>query len=132
MQKNIFHIIISTDVRPQPDSYEVAVARILAEKFESDISFVARGTIKTPDIQVVRTGQFWEIKNIRGSGKLTVEDNLRKATKQSDNVVISLLRSKMPQDQAISYIKWYLSHAHANIKQVILVTKGQKTIDFHV
>lgn len=33
-----------------------------------------------PDIQVIRTGEYWEIKNLRGNGKHTVEDNLRKAS----------------------------------------------------
>lgn len=129
-QPEVFDVIIPTTVIPQPDIYETAVARILAEKFQSDVLLIERGMIKTPDIQILRTKQFWEIKNIKGSGKLTIEDNLRKASKQADNVVISLLRSKMTQRQATSYIQWYLKHAHANIRHVILITKTKKVIDF--
>lgn len=128
--KKTFSIIIPNDVKPQPDRYEVAVARILADKFQSDILFIKRGIIKTPDVQVTRTKQFWEIKNIKGEGRFTIEDNLRKAAKQADNVVISLLRSKMTQAQAASYIQWYLKHACANLRRVILVTKNRKIIDF--
>lgn len=128
--KQTYSIIIPNDVKPQPDRYEVAVARILADKFQSDILFIKRGIIKTPDVQVTRTKQFWEIKNIKGEGRFTIEDNLRKAAKQADNVVISLLRSKMTQVQAASYIQWYLKHARANLRRVILVTKNRKIIDF--
>lgn len=126
-----FEVIVPTSVKPLPDQYEMSVARILANKMQSDIRFIERSSIKTPDIQIVATGEYWEIKNIKGNGKLTIEDNLRKASKQANNVVISLLRSTMTPEKASSYINWYLKHAHANIKHVILITKRRKTIDFY-
>lgn len=130
MRKQSFEVIVPTSVKPAPDKYEMAVARILAQKFRSDIRFIERGVTKTPDIQVLSTKKYWEIKNIKGDGKLTIEDNLRKAAKQSDNIVIGLLRSTMTPEKASSRIKWYLEHARANIKHVILITKRGKTIDF--
>lgn len=130
IKKPTFEVIVPTSIKPFPDKYEMSVARILAQKFQSDVRFIERGLIKTPDVQVVLTREYWEIKNIKGNGKLTVEDNLRKASKQADNVVISLLRSAMTQEKASSYIRWYLKHARANIKHIILVTKRGKAIDF--
>lgn len=124
-----FRVIIPTNLKPHPDRYEEKVARILAQKFQSDIAFIERSNIHTPDIQVLSTCQFWEIKNIEGNSKKTIEDNLRKASKQADNVVISLLRSKMTPEQAESRIQYYLEHARANIKQVFLITKKGKVID---
>ena len=41
------------------------------------------------------------------------------------------LRSKMTYLQAISRIRYFLSRPHGNIKQIILVTKGGKAIDFY-
>lgn len=124
-------VIIPINVKPHPDKFEEMVARVLAEKFQSNVMFIARGSNHTPDIQIVDTAEYWEIKNIRGNSKKTIEDNLRKASKQANNVVISLLRSKMTSSQASSRINYYLNHAHGNIKHVILVTKKGKTIDFH-
>lgn len=83
-----------------------------------------------PDLQVVKTGEFWEIKNIRGNSKNTIEGNLKKAARQSSNVVISLLRSKMSYAQAVVRIRHNLNRSHGGIKKVILVTKSGKTIDF--
>ncbi len=129
---NQFKVIIPVDMRPYPDNYEEEVARILARRLQSDMLFVPpSNSLHTPDLQVVKTGEFWEIKNIRGNGKNTIEDNLKKAAKQSSNVVISLLRSKMTYLQAISRIRYFLSRPHGNIKQIILVTKGGKAIDFY-
>lgn len=130
LQRKTFEVIVPTSVKPLPDKYEMAVARILAQKFQSDVRFVGRGSTKTPDVQVLLTKKYWEIKNIKGDGKLTIEDNLRKAAKQSDYIVISLLRSTMTPEKAKSHIQWYLKHARANIKHVILITKRGKTIDF--
>lgn len=103
-----FKVIIPVDMKPYPDEYEEMVARVLARKFQSDVSFVPSiNALHTPDLQIVRTGEFWEIKNIRGSGKNTIEDNLKKAAKQSSNVVISLLRSKMTSAQATARIRYF-------------------------
>lgn len=127
-----FKVLIPIDIKPHPDRYEEAIARILAHRFRSDILFVARNTNHTPDVQVVKTRQYWEIKNIRGNSKKTIEDNLRRAVKQSEYIVISLLRTNMTPTQAATRIKFYLAHARGNIKQVILITKKGKCIDFCV
>lgn len=126
-----FKVIIPIDMKPYPDSYEEKVVRILARKFQSDMLFVPPvNSLHTPDLQVVKNGEFWEIKNIRGNGKNTIEDNLKKAAKQSSNVVISLLRTKMVPTQAIARIRHFISRPHGSIKQIILITKGGKVIDF--
>ena len=130
--QSIFEVIVPTSVRPLPDKYEMLVAKILADKFQSDVRFVERSSIHTPDIQVMKTGEYWEVKNVKGNGKLTIEDNLRKATKQSCNVVISLLRSEMTVEKASSRINWHIKHAPAGLRNIILVTKRGKTIDFYV
>lgn len=131
-QNTQFNVIIPTTVTPSPDKYEEKVARILAQKSQSDVVFIERSSNHTPDIRVVNTGQYWEIKNIRGNSKKTIEDNLRKAAKQSDRIIISLLRTKMTQEQAVARIKHYLSHARGGVKQIMLITKKEKCIEFYI
>jgi len=125
-----YNLIIPINIKPQPDKYEKVVAQLCAQKFQSDILFVKPTISTTPDIQVVRTKQFWEIKNIQGDGKNTIEDNLKRASRQADNVIISLLRSKMAPQKAEMHIRYYLKHARKNLKKVILVTKERKIVDF--
>ncbi len=125
-----YNLIIPIGLKPEPDKYEKAVARLCAEKFQSDILFVKRGVATTPDIQVVRTGQFWEIKNIRGNGKHMVENNLRRASHQSQNVIVSLLKSpKISALQAKSRIRYVLRTTNIHLQHVILITKDEKVID---
>lgn len=127
-----FKIITPIGINPYPNNFEEAVARILARKFQSDVAFVQpTSSLHTPDLQIIKTSEFWEIKNIRGNGKNTIEDNLKKAAKQSNNVVISLFRTKMSSTQATARIHYFLSRPHGKIEQIILVTKSGKTIDFY-
>ncbi len=127
-----YHFIIPIDLKPQPDKYEKVVAKLCAEKFQSDILFIKRGISTTPDIQIIKTKQFWEIKNIKGNGKNTIEDNLKRASKQADNVIISLLRSRMSTEQASARIRYYLIRARKNLRRVILITKDCEFIDFKI
>ena len=132
LKKASFGVIVPISVSPLPDEYEMRVARVLAYKFQSDVVFVAAtNSLHTPDLRIARTGELWEIKNLRGNGKNTIEDNLKKAAKQSSNVVVSLLRSKMMPTQAIARIRYNLKRSHGGIKKVILVTRGGRCIDFY-
>ncbi len=60
------------------------VAILLAEHFKHDVIFLRPGTLRTPDLNI--GGVLWEIKSPLGSGKKTMENNLRSARKQSVNI----------------------------------------------
>lgn len=125
-----YNIIRPAGLKPMPDKFEEMVAEICALYFKSDVAFVLRGNHTTPDLKVLKTGQFWEIKNIKGNSKHTIEDNLRKADKQSKNVVISLLRaSKADVRRTKTRIEYMLSHTKVKFDGVILITKAKEVID---
>lgn len=128
--KKVFRIIRPVGLKPKPDKYEECIAEVCANLFQSDIEFVVRGNASTPDIKVLKIGQYWEIKNIRSTGKHAVEDNLRKASKQAKNVIISLLKTQSPDSRRIeSRIRHILATKRMPIKRVILITKTGKAID---
>ncbi|MDR0955911.1 MAG: hypothetical protein LBM73_02150 [Candidatus Nomurabacteria bacterium] len=124
-----YNLITPVDLSPPPNFYELAVARIMAKLARSDVKFVRRGSNTTPDIYIVKTRRYWEIKNIEGNGKRTIQNNLRKASGQSKNIIISLLKPKckMSTLTAIGRIKTELNRAN-DIKRIILITKDQETI----
>lgn len=129
MNKKVFRIIRPVGLRPIPNEFEETIAELCAEYFHSDVEYVIRNNHTTPDIKVIKTRQYWEIKNICGSGKHTIEDNLRKASKQSPNVIISLLRSSADTQRTIMKIKNILKTKRMPIKRVLLVTKLKTIID---
>lgn len=132
MKTNKYKLIVPSSLRPKPDKYELTVAELCTKLFHSNVEFVLRSISSTPDIKVVNGGDLWEIKNIRGRGKHTIEDNLRKAKKQSDKIIISLLKpGSMGTAQALARIKYYLAHNSTGIRRIILITKNQKIIDVY-
>ncbi len=125
-----YSLIYPIGLKPKPDKYEMAVAEVCAKYFQSNIMFVIRGNHTTPDIQVVKTKQFWEIKNLIGKGKHMIENNLRKASKQSRNVIVSLLKSpKITGEQAERRIRYILKTTNIHLNHVLLITKNGKIID---
>ncbi|TAH32900.1 hypothetical protein EYC58_01965 [Candidatus Saccharibacteria bacterium] len=72
--------------------------------------------------------QRWEIKNIKGNSKRTIQNNLRAADDQSQNVIISLLETKMTQTQALGRIREFYAVGPVKIKRLLLITKEQKVL----
>lgn len=125
-----YQLIVPPEIKPEPDKYEVLAAKVCALWFCSDIEFIMRGVRTTPDIRVLATGQEWEIKSVRGNSKHTIVNNLRKASRQSSHVVISLLRpTKITPEQAEARIRHFLSTEKTGICHVVLITKQKKVID---
>lgn len=125
-----YNIIRPVGLKPLPDRYEEKVAELCAQWFRSDIAFVLRNGHTTPDIKVLKTGQLWEIKNIKSDGKHAIEDNLRKANKQADNLVVSLLRSSVKDYTRVkSRVKYILNNTNVKFARVLLITKTGKIID---
>jgi hypothetical protein len=124
-----YHIITPAGMKPKPDKYEWAIAEIVACYFKSDVSFIECSNKKSPDILVVNTSKLWEIKNIRGNGKFTIQNNLREAGSQSEYVIISLLRTKMVLEQAKSRISFFLKNDPRRFNKVLLVTKSKKVLE---
>lgn len=85
-----FKIIIEAELTDSPKSHEFAAAIIIAKYFRSDVIFMRPASFKTPDFDV--NGTKWELKSPMGSSARTIENNMRAARKQSQNLIIDLSR----------------------------------------
>lgn len=103
------------------------VAWILLDFFKRDIIFVERNNIKTPDFCI--DGIFWELKSPVGNGNKTIENLLRSASKQSKNIILSLKRTKIRQNRAVSDVCKFLSYDHYGINRVLIIAKNKNIID---
>lgn len=125
--KRKYEVIVKTDLVDLPKDHELSAALILAYHFKTDVIFLRPETKKTPDIDI--NGTKWEIKSPKGDSKKTIENNLRTARKQSENIVIDLARSKMHNLRAVARAKFYIRTEAHNIKRLKIITKTQKIID---
>ena len=121
-------IIFEGQSRKQLRFHEVNAILLLLDYFETDITCINPGSGKTPDIRI--KGIEWELKSPKGDGIKTIENILKKATKQSNNIILDFSRTKMNGNQALSRTKHYLHNNKHGIKKLIIITKNHKVIDF--
>ena|GEM_PF-2011043 len=129
MVKKRFNIIKPVGMKPKPDEYEERVAEVVADYFKSDVKFVECSSRRSPDVLVARTSERWEIKNIRGSSKYTIQNNLREASGQSKYVIIGLLRTNMMAERARSRVMFFLKKDLNKFKKVLMVTKSGEILE---
>lgn len=124
-----YTVTLKTSEQDRPRDHEMSAAILLAEHFECNVIFLRPGRQRTPDVEV--NGVKWEIKSSVGSGKKTMENNLRAARKQSSYIVIDLRRTRLHYSRALSRINAYLKTENHTIKKVKIITKSKEIIDVY-
>lgn len=99
---------------------------LLLDYFDTNITCIAPGTRKTPDLRI--SGIEWELKSPQGDGVKTIENILKKAAKQSKNIILDFSRMKMNGNQALSRTRYYLCNNKHGIKKLIIITKTIKLL----
>lgn len=87
-----------------------------------------KGT-KTPDIEM--SDLRWEIKSPIGKSSRTIENNLRAAIKQSQNIIMDLRRidGRIPTHKLLKEVERRFNDAKS-IKRLIVITRKEERIDF--
>jgi hypothetical protein len=83
---------------------------------------------KNPDF--VMNGLLWEAKSPTTSSFDNLAVTLRRAVKQSPNVVVDIRRMKKPEKATIAFLTQYFRHSH-NLKRLIIISKTQPIIELH-
>lgn len=104
--------------------HELSVANILI-RTGYDVTFIPVGLLPTADLRYRNLE--WEVKSPVGNGRRTLEKNLRKATRQSSNIILDLSRITIEEDQCILYLRNHIKNFHS-IKRLLVITKNQKIL----
>jgi hypothetical protein len=118
--RKVGKIIIPSNMKPRPEQHEIHVASILAKYFKTDIEFIPRSNMPTPDLLI--NGVMWELKSPTGTGKNNVQRQLQEARRQSSNIIIDATRSKMHTSR-IKRQAEYQFKVIRPIKQLLFVSK---------
>lgn len=121
-------IIFEGRSRKQLRFHEINAILFLLDYFNTDITCINPGVGKTPDLRINNIE--WELKSPQGDGIKTIENIIKKAAKQSNNIILDFSRIKMNGNQAISRTRYYLRNNKHGIKRLIVITKNHKIIDF--
>ena len=105
-----------------PEKHEYSTAVFFAKRGK-DVVFIKPSDIKkqhTPDF--IMDGKMWEVKGPVVYSKVSFEDNLRRAVKQSEHIIYDLRRLKS-RDEAV-YIKELKKWSgKRRIKTLIIITR---------
>lgn len=112
----------------QPSLHELRAVDLLAQTGK-DVEFIRpSGTKngKTPDVMM--DGILWEIKCPTGSGRYTIQNQFRRAAKQSHNLILDVRGMKMHSKVIEEEVnKQFL--LRRSIKKLWLITKSGKLIE---
>ena len=113
-----------------PLKEEFLTAKLLAKQLNCDVEFIPpiqRKGARTPDIKMQNLS--WEIKNPRKNGSNTIENSLRNALRQSNNIIFDLRKLEKSQQNAINKLKNNFNTTK-KLKNLIIITQTNKILRF--
>jgi hypothetical protein len=126
---NTARVIIPEDMRKPPEAHEIKTAWILAQHFSTTVEFLRPAdTYKNKTADFRMNDKLFEIKSPQGKARDVIRKQLRRAIKQSENIVIDA--SRFPYSDAViqNRIRYEL-RKWKQIKSLLLITKDGKVIE---
>ena len=117
-------VLIPGGVQPWP--HELRVANILALAGHT-VEFLPKTNMKTAEILL--DGAAYEIKSPKSVNSNTLEHILKKALKQSSNIIIDTLRMKNAHDDNTRRFLINQVRIRKQIKKLIMISKQGQIID---
>ena len=111
--------------------HERRTAKALA-KAGISVEFVPpsdKNSAKSPD--VVIAGRYWEMKSPITAKMAQIEKNLKRASKQSENVIIDSQRVKFIPDQKLQKFLVEKLGTQKSIKRLLFVNRQREVIDIN-
>ena len=118
------NIIIPSGALVKPHEREVAEILIRAG---DDVKFLPTSSSPSPDILYMSVK--WEIKSPTGSKRRTIENNLRKAMTQSENIIMDLRRINIVEKTCMREIEKQIQLSGKRIRRLIVISKRGKIIN---
>jgi hypothetical protein len=128
-QNNPGQVIIPGNHPNPPMPHEVNTALTLALHYQTTVEFlipIDDYMRKTADVTFL--GVEWELKCPVGASKSTIENQFRRGSKQSRNIIIDTRRTKLDY-QIIEKKVFFELKKHPSVKKVILIDKFEKVIE---
>ena len=118
------NVIIPANASPWP--HEIRVAKILALAGH-EVIFIPEGTISSADIYL--DGVMYEIKSPISATANSLEHLLKKALKQSPNIIIDTSRMRNARDDNTRKFLISQTKSRKGIKRLIMIAKQGQIID---
>ena len=118
------------DICYNPSVSEIETAYWLKKKFGGEIRLQPRvnkpDNIKTPDY--IWNNQLWDYKETTGKGKRTIEDLVKKQSRQAHNFIIDITNSKLTMDEITYQIKKLFTSKTTNFIEIVIVKRKDEVV----
>ena len=95
-----------------------------------DIELIPKSNVEGVHTADIRISDFeWEIKAPKGQGKWVLKNTVKKALRQSENIIIDLRRIKLPQSKCLPELENHFKLSK-RAKRMIVITKSRKMLEF--
>ena len=123
------NVIVANKIKNNVEQHEIEAAWIIARHFNRPVEFlepINDYMRKTPD--VIIDGQLREIKSPIGKSRQNVERQLKRAIKQSQNIIFDGRRSSINDSILVSRLR-NEAKKYRSLKKLIFVTKDEKILE---
>ncbi|MCL2766054.1 MAG: hypothetical protein FWD21_00035 [Peptococcaceae bacterium] len=128
-QLNLGQVIIPGNHPNPPLPHEVDTALALARHYQTTVEFlipIDDYMRKTPDVALL--GVEWELKCPTGASKSTIENQFRRGSRQSRNIIIDTRRTKLDYQTIENRVLFELKK-HPSVKKAVLIDKFERVIE---
>ena len=112
------------------DKREKDVAEIISNKYGKVVHRVPEVKkpqyISTPDYYIDNVK--WDLKEIKGGGKRTIEDALKPKSKQADSFIVDLSKTKLSYEEAMRQVKKIFLNRSTSFVNSVIVIKNDDVI----
>ena len=127
-KKNRSKVVIPLGHPNPPEQHEIDAAFILARHYNTKVEFIIPiYDYMRKSADIIMSGVEWEMKSPTGASKATIENQFRRASKQSKNIVIDTRRTKLDDSEIEKAIIREMKKPSA-IKRIILINKLGKIV----
>ena len=127
--ENFGQVIILTNHPSPPEQHEIDAAYALARHFQTLVEFIVPvDDYKRKSADILMNGVVWEIKCPTGDSKSTISNQIRRASKQSTNIIIDTRRTKLRFNDIEKRVQFGVS-GKSSVKRLILINKTGKVVE---
>jgi hypothetical protein len=128
MAKKVYKVEVPTDYKIRTG--ELNAAQILAKHYKSNITFLSQAKgYKEKSADFIIKDIRYELKSPITSSINSLEKLIRIASKQSENVVMDIRKSKITEKRMIELCKDRLKNIK-RLKKIVLIVNNKKILEF--
>jgi len=125
-------VIVPNNLPVPPTENEMNIAMIVSSHYHSDVEFIIPiDDYKRKSADILMNGVVWEIKCPTGKSKSTIQNQFRKGSKQSVNLILDSRHTKLKYEIIEKRVLVELRN-RPYLKKVILIDKFAKIVEIRI